>query len=38
MMAVTLNTWLETCAEECRNPNQDGTDIMWIIVRATYEL
>lgn len=38
MMTVTLNTWLETCAEECRTPNQDGLDAMWIIVRATYEL
>jgi hypothetical protein len=38
MMSVTLTTWLETCADECRNPNQHEFDPMWTIVRATYEL
>jgi hypothetical protein len=38
MMTVTLSTWLETCAEQCRSPNQGGFDAMWTIVRATYEL
>jgi hypothetical protein len=38
MMTVTLATWLETCADECRNPNHNTHDPMWVIVRATYEL
>ena len=38
MMNLTLTTWFETCPERCHKPNENGFDVMWTMIRATYEL